>query len=190
MLLCVVNLSWDWAASPDFSWEPPSPAAMSRVKCLARGQLDGWRVERTERDNPTYIFHLAPVNSNRQPSRHSYRFYSGHSARKEAREIPVCPWVTCGLGSPLNFLRGWVLHLPLPTAAAAAAAAALLLGVVVGNTHAPGIRITALTRISWTSSVFTTRKIAISMAVFRKRRMRCFCVWLFPLVVTAVSAQR
>ncbi|XP_073335622.1 gamma-aminobutyric acid receptor subunit beta-2 isoform X1 [Pagrus major] len=27
------------------------------------------------------------------------------------------------------------------------------------------------------------------MAVLRIRRMRCFCVWLFPLVVTAVSAQ-
>lgn len=81
-------------------------------------------------------------------------------------------------------LCSWALHLPLPTAAA------LLLDVVVGNTHAPGIRITALTRISWTSSVFTKTKITTSMAVFRKRRMRCFCVWLFPLVVAVACAQR
>ena len=121
------------------------------------------------------------------------------------REAPVCPpsplptpphhRVTCRLVSPLNLLRGCLgslLHLPLPSAAAA-----LLLHVVVGSTHAPGIGITALARISWTTSVFIQKKRGKkerssnrSMAVQRIRRMRCVCAWIFPLLVTAVSAQR
>lgn len=154
--------------------------------------------------DPTHSPLPAPPPADSNPPTSTRMLQQPHRLQR-LRETPVCPpgplptpphhRVTCRLVSPLNLLRGCLgslLHLPLPSAAAA-----LLLHVVVGSTHAPGIGITALARISWTTSVFIQKKRGKkerssnrSMAVQRIRRMRCVCAWIFPLLVTAVSAQR
>lgn len=138
----------DCFASPDFT--------SKLAKCLVWAQLDGW----SHRANPTYISPPRPREF--EPPTFPSPFHT--RAPAAPRVIPANPRVTCSPASAFDSLSWLDLHhLPQPTSPAAAAAAAAaavtrLPHAGVGSTHAPGISITALTRISWTSSVFTNRK--------------------------------
>lgn len=118
----------------------------------------GWTADHTWA-NPTYISPPRP----RGFELPTFPSQLHTCAPAAPRVIPVNPRITCSPASAFDSLSWLDLHhLLRPTSPAAAAAAAAAVTrfphVVVGNTHAPGISNTALTRISWTSSVFTNRK--------------------------------